>query len=126
MRNQELGTNQIYRPQQSCGNVLFLHLSVILFTAGCLPQCMLGYTPWADTSCVDTPKGNTPRKTLPGHTPPGRHHPPGQIPSADNHPWRSRRRMLCILLECILVSELKFYPHVLPSVTLGAAWLLDV
>ena len=38
-------------PQRSCGKVIFLHLSVILFTGGCLPQCMLGYTqpPWADT-----------------------------------------------------------------------------
>ena len=24
---------------------MFLHLSVILFTGGCLPLCMLGYTP---------------------------------------------------------------------------------
>ena len=44
-----------YRPQRSCGKVMFLHLSIILFTGGCLPypsplgqtpppvQCMLGY-----------------------------------------------------------------------------------
>ena len=45
-----------YRPQRSCGKVMFLHLSVILFTGGCLPQCMLRYThPWADILRVDTP-----------------------------------------------------------------------
>ena len=36
-----------YRPQRSCGKVIFLlHLSVILFTVegGGLPKCMLGYT----------------------------------------------------------------------------------
>ena len=32
-----------YRPQRSWGKVMFLHVSVILFTGG-LPQCMLGYT----------------------------------------------------------------------------------
>ena len=40
-----------YRPQRSCGKVMFLHLSVILSTGGCLPQCMLGYTPPADGYC---------------------------------------------------------------------------
>ena len=47
------------------GKVMFLYLSVILFTGGCLPHCMLGYTPgrhsqadtphWADTPWEDTP-----------------------------------------------------------------------
>ena len=40
--------------KRSLGKVIFLHLSVILFTGGgCLPHCMLGYTlppgPEADT-----------------------------------------------------------------------------
>ena len=35
-----------YHPQTKFAKVMFLHLSVILFTGGgCLPQCMLGYTP---------------------------------------------------------------------------------
>ena len=34
-----------YRPQRSWGEVIFLRMSVILFTGGCLPQCMLGYNP---------------------------------------------------------------------------------
>ena len=49
--------------------VMFLHLSVILFTCGgCLPHCMLGYTP---------PRGQTPpEQTLPrADTLLGRHHP---------------------------------------------------
>ena len=60
-----------YRPQQSCAKVMFLHLSVILFTGGCLPQCMLRYTP---------PLGRPPWPD----TPPGRH-PPGR-PPLDRHP----------------------------------------
>ena len=35
-----------YCPQRSCGKVMFLHLSVSHSVhRGCLPQCMLGYTP---------------------------------------------------------------------------------
>ena len=33
-----------YLPQRSWGKVMFLHMSVILFTGG-LPQCLLGYPP---------------------------------------------------------------------------------
>ena len=59
-----------YRSQQSCGKVMFLHLSVILFTGECLPQYMLGYTPPADTPWSDT----TPDR----HPPLGRHIPSGR------------------------------------------------
>ena len=73
-----------YRLQPSCGKVMFLHLSVILFTGEGVCQ-----------------------------TPPGRHpslyrHPPGQTPPS-RHPWEdtpSRRPLqwtVRILLECILV-----------------------
>ena len=34
-----------YRPQRSWGKVIFSQASVILFTGGGLPQCMLGYHP---------------------------------------------------------------------------------
>ena len=34
-----------YRPQRNCGKVMFLHLSVILFTGGCLPQWHAGIHP---------------------------------------------------------------------------------
>ena len=71
--------------------VIFLHLSVILFRGGCLPQCMLGYhtpgagtppgadTPRADTLQDQTPPGpDTPQTRHPqDQTPPGRSTPPG-------------------------------------------------
>ena len=45
------GMNAIYyRPQRSCGKVMFLHLSVILFTRGVSNRHLPGQTPpWADT-----------------------------------------------------------------------------
>ena len=52
-----------YRPQRSWAKVIFLQVSVILLTGGCLPQCMLGYPP---------------EQTLPGSR-----HPWEQTP-----PWR--------------------------------------
>ena len=63
--------------------VMFLLVSVILLTRGCLSQCMLGY-----------------------HTPPPSRHPPG----ADPHPGSRLRHTVNewpvrILLECILVSS---------------------
>ena len=61
--------------KRSCGMVMFLHLSVILSTGGCLPQCMAGYTPpWADTPPppTDIPQTDTPLADIP----PGQTHPP--------------------------------------------------
>ena len=60
-----------YHPQRSCGKVKFLHLSVILFTGGCLPQCMLGYTQPPDTPLLGRhPLADTPQTdTSPGQTP---------------------------------------------------------
>ena len=72
-----------YRPQGSCGMVMFLHVSVILSTGGRLAD-PLGRPPhpWADT--------------LPwANTPPGGRHPPS--------PGRPLQRVVRILLECILV-----------------------
>ena len=69
--------------------VIFLHLSVILFTgeAGCLPQCMLGYhIPWNRH-----PLGS--RHPTPEQTPPSRsRHPSEQTPTQEQtHPLpRSR------------------------------------
>ena len=81
-----------YRPQRSCDKVMFLHLSVILFTGR-----------------LADPPGQTPTKqTTPG-TPPGQpplgRHPRRQTPS----PMRSacwdtvKKQAVRILLECILV-----------------------
>ena len=47
-----------YRPQTRFAKVMFLHLSVShsVHGRGCLPQCMLGYTP--PPLRADTPPGN--------------------------------------------------------------------
>ena len=79
-----------YRPQRSWGKVMFLQACVILFTGGCLPQCMLGYhppeqtPPWEQTPPEQTPHGSRhpPRADTPTSRPPGadtpgsRHTPP--------------------------------------------------
>ena len=63
-----------YRPQRSCGNVMFSQASVILFMGACVSQHALGQTP------------------------PGRHPPLGRHP-----PRWPLQRTVRILLECILV-----------------------
>ena len=93
---------------------MFLHLSVILFTGGCLPHprtdTPLGRHPQADTPSADIPQADTPRQTPPwksplqadiplGSHPPGRHplgrpprqtplgrYPPGQTPPSPPSP----------------------------------------
>ena len=77
--------------------VMFLHLSVILFTGGvCLSAC------W-DTpthSKEQTPQEQTPRERNPSGTdPPRSRHPPG----ADAPSRWLLLRTVCVLLECILV-----------------------
>ena len=71
-----------YRPQRSCGKVMFLHLSVILFT---------------EVAC-HTPLG---RHTTPWHTPPRqtppRHIPPGQTTPPTHHPWADIPPAQCML-----------------------------
>ena len=92
----------LYRPQQNCGKVMFLHLSVSHSVQGGFAQCMLGYThpqtdtpSWADTlSWTDTPRADT---SL-GRHPLGRHPLLGDPPSRCLLQWTVR-----ILLECILV-----------------------
>ena len=87
--------------------VMFLHLSVILFTGGCLPQCMLGYhPPGADTT--------------PGSRPPRTRHPPRPGTPWTKHPPGTGRRLLLrmvrILLECILVFiNIKIADRIGPS-----------
>ena len=64
-------TFDLYRPQRSWGKVMFSQACVILFTeGGCLPQCMLGYTP---------PRADTPPRS---DSPPG----PGTTPQDQVHP----------------------------------------
>ena len=102
-----------YRPQRSWAKVMFLQASVILLTGGCLPQCMLGYTP---PKSRQPPKSRHPQSRHPSKsrhppetdTPPGSRHPPQE----QTPPSRSRlrhtvnERPVRILLECILVIGL--------------------
>ena len=85
---------------------------VCLSTGGCLPQCMLGYTPPQDQR--QTPPGNRGRHqtplpwadTLPEQTPSGRYplgrHPRAQCMLGDT----VNKRSVCIPLECIFVLDL--------------------
>ena len=111
--------SNFYHPQRSWGKVIFSQASVILFTEGVLPQCMLLY---------HTPPTPTPRirHTLQdqAHPPgPGRHPPgPGRQPTRTRQaPPRTRQvppppvqsilcgkvneRAVYILLECNLVPK---------------------
>ena len=71
-----------YRPQRSWAKVIFLHLSVILFTAGvsASPHPPRSRHPTADTSRSRHPKSRHPPEQT--HTPPEQTHPPKQTP-----PW---------------------------------------
>ena len=93
-----------YHPQRSWGNVMFLHVSVILFTGGVgLPHCMLGYVlprtrgrhpaPAADTT--------TPRPEAGTHPPWSRTPPPAQCMLGDT----GNKLAVRILLECNLVGR---------------------
>ena len=86
-----------YRPQRSCGKVMFLHLSVILSTGVSAPVNAGIHTPPGrhPPSQTHTPSPcQTPtRSDTPGHT-----IPPGQTC------WDTvSKRALRILLECTLV-----------------------
>ena len=70
--------------------VIFLHLSVILFTGGGLPQWMLGYHP--------------PEQTPPGSRPPREQTPPHSLPPGSRLQHTVYERPVRILLECIPCS----------------------
>ena len=73
--------------KRSCGKVMFLHLSVILFTGGCLPLGPWGCLPLGPGDvCLWVPGVCTPWTHMPGQTPPG-HTPHRQtLPWADTTP----------------------------------------
>ena len=69
--------------KRSCGKVMFLNLSVILFTGACIPECNRqerGSLPGCVRLCVSRGVSGHPRRQTPlGHTPP-RQTPPGRHP----------------------------------------------
>ena len=85
----------LYRPQRNWGKVMFLHLSVILFTGGGLPHCMLGYTPPPQNQRQAPPRpeaGTAPPRPQEGtpeeQTPPPR----DQAPPSAVHAGRYRQQ----------------------------------
>ena len=76
---------------------------------GCLPQCMLGYTPLSrHLQGADTPswsRHSTPWKQIPiwEQTPPGADTPSAQCMLGDT----GNKRVISILLECILLQTNK-------------------
>ena len=97
------GIPHLYRPQRSCGKVMFSQVSVILFTGGGVyAQHALRQTPpspgrhpQADTPWENTPPGRHPPRTdtFPGQTPPPRQTSPTRRPL---------QRKVRKLLECIM------------------------
>ena len=73
------GSYFCYRPQRSCGKVMFLHLSVILFMEGCLVDTPLGRHP---PTMQTPPSADTPH---PQDTPLWADTPSGQTPLLDRH-----------------------------------------
>ena len=74
----------IYRPQRSWGKVMFLHVCVILFRVGGLPQCMLGYPPGSR----HPPGAGTPLGADPPRRPAARH--AGIAPLLRSACWEKR------------------------------------
>ena len=92
----------VYCQQMKFPKVMFLHLSAILFTGGrCLPQCMLGCTPWEQTPLggdnsprADTPWEQTPPRadTHREQTPPRADTPHGADTPSTVHAGRYRQQ----------------------------------
>ena len=75
-----------YHPQRSCGKVMFLHVSVTLFTGGSLsgnpPRQRSPWTetPWTETPATETPQTEPPWTDTPSDIDPPDRDPPGQRP----------------------------------------------
>ena len=82
--------NIITGRKEVVAKVMFLLMSVILSTGGCLPQCMLGFHPREQNPLgADTPKEQTPPRVdtlLGADISPSRQHPPEQTPPRADTP----------------------------------------
>ena len=123
-----------YRPQRSWGKVMFSQACVILFTEGCLPQCMLGYhtPPWdqappgTDTPRTRHPRPGTPREQTPhlDQAPPGAGTPQQQTPPVQSMLRDMvNTRVVRILLECNLVVYISTNATVYPQLCRGIMWI---
>ena len=77
-----------YRPQQSWAKVIFSQASVCP-QGGCLPQCMLGYTPPRPGRHSPTPRNRQTPRTR--HTPPGPGRPPRPGTPPGSRPPQTRQ-----------------------------------
>ena len=96
------GNMTFYRPQWSCGKVMFLHLSISHSVhRGCLPPPYRQTPPWADTPWADTPLPSACLDTLlcPVHA--GIHTPTSAV-----HEIRSRSRRYASYWNAYLLSEI--------------------
>ena len=127
------------------GKVIFLHLSVILFTRGGGGSTWAGtpmsrYTPWAGTpprgrytpGQVHPPAG-TPLSPQAGITPPGRYTPqpgtpPGRYPPSSACWDTVNKRAVRILLECILVLLYGHFAYFALSyeIVFSRLWITDL
>ena len=86
----------IYRPQRSCGKVIFSQACVknSVHRGGgvCLSACWDTHSPRQTPPLADTPWADTPRQT----------HPWADKPFRQTHPRRPLQQIVCILLECFL------------------------
>ena len=92
----------IFTVRNEVAKVMFLLLSVILFTGGGVPGQVPPRNQVHPPGLGTPPRSGTPRQVPPGQVHPRQVHPPGQV-----HPPSSRRlllRTVRILLECILVT----------------------
>ena len=70
---------------------------------GCLPQCMLGYTP--QSRHPPPPPEQTPLEQTPQEQTPQSRHPPDQTPPGSSRLQHTvKEQLVCIILECILVN----------------------
>ena len=84
-----------YRPQRSWGKVMFLHVSVILFTGGFCPIACWDTPLGPDPSQPGTPRADTPWEQTPHRV---------QCMLGDT----GNKRVVRILLECNLVLKLNW------------------
>ena len=78
-------SNAYYRPQRSCEGYVFTGVCLSTGGRGCLPQCMVGYTPQSrhPPGSRHPPRADTPQSRHPPEQTPPEQTPPEQTPWAD-------------------------------------------
>ena len=93
-QSQSRALTYYYRPQRSCGKVMFLHLSVILSTGGGVSASVhagIHTPPWQTPSWADTPQADNTH--TPGQTSPRQTTPPTVTAADATHPTGIHSRL---------------------------------